>query len=287
MRALIIGARGLVGSALAKKIPDALLGINLEPKEKNQVYIDLAKYETLFKVFSTYRPQVVYLAGSIAHVDKCEDLGTSLVNVKGAIETLRLCESFEAKLVFFSSSYVFDGEKKEPYSTLDVANPVNMYGHQKLTVENTILKSKLPSLIIRTVGVYGPERLNRNFAKQVVSNVFKGQKVICPNDQKMNPILSTDLARITIKLAEKQTGIWHVAGDTCLTKYEFAKRIAKSFSLDGFVEGVTTEEMKQAAKRPKNGCLDCSELNRVGITVPSFEAGLTNFLQMEYVTPER
>src|SRR5688572_1721916 len=121
-RDLIIGARGLVGSALAKRIPDALLGISVEPKEKNQVYTDVAKYETLLRVFSTYRPKTVYLAASIAHVDKCEDLGTSLVNVKGAIEILRLCESFESKLIYFSSSYVFDGEKKEPYSTLDVPN---------------------------------------------------------------------------------------------------------------------------------------------------------------------
>jgi dTDP-4-dehydrorhamnose reductase len=165
---------------------------------------------------------------------------------------------------------------------LDVANPINSYGRQKLTVENMILKSKLPSLIIRTVGVYGEERQKKNFAKQVISTVFKGQKVICPNDQKMNPILSVDLAKITIKLAEKHTGLWHVAGDTCVTKFEFAKRIAGYFGLGSLVEGVSTEQMKQIAKRPLNGCLDCSELNRAGINIPSFDTGLTNFLGMEY-----
>lgn len=288
MKTLIIGARGLVGSSLAKKIPDAVLGVNIEPKVRNQTYVDLAKYETLLKAFSVHRPDVVYLAGSIAHVDKCEDLGTGLVNVKGAVETLRLCESFDAKLVFFSSSYIFDGEKKEPYSTLDAPNPINSYGRQKLTVEKVILESKTPSLIIRTVGVYGPERLNRNFAKQITNSVInKNQKVVCPTDQKMNPIISLDLARIAIKLAERHTGVWHVAGDTCLTKYEFAKRIAGYFGRPDLIIGVPTEEMKQIAKRPKNGCLDCSELNRAGIQVPSFDSGLISFLGMEYVTPER
>lgn len=282
MRTLILGARGLVGSALARKIPDALLGANIEPKAKNQVYVDIAKYETVFKVFSRFRPQVVYLAASIAHVDKCEDLGTNLVNVKGSVEVLRLCESFESKLVFFSSSYVFDGEKSKPYTTLDIPNPPNSYGRQKRTMENLILESKVPALIIRTVGVYGPERTKKNFAKQVIDAIFHNRKVIAPNDQKMNPILSTDLARVTMKLAEKQTGIWHVAGDTCLTKYEFAKRIAKYFSLENLVEGRSTENMNQIARRPMNGCLDCSELERAGIDVPSFEAGLTNFLGMEY-----
>lgn len=282
MKSLIIGARGLVGSALARRIPNAVLGISVEPKEKNQIYMDVTKYETLMKVFDKYRPKVVYLPAAIAHVDKCENVGTSIVNVRGAITVLRLCEAFESKLVWFSSSYVFDGEKKEPYTTLDIPNPVNSYGRQKLTVENLILESKIPSLIIRTVGVYGVERQKKNFGKQVISTIFKGQKVICPNDQKMNPILSSDLARVTIRLAEKQTGIWHVAGDTCLTKYEFAKRIAGYFGLSNLVEGVSTEEMKQVAKRPRNGCLDCSELSRVGIDVPSFDAGLVNFLGSEF-----
>lgn len=281
-KSLILGARGLVGTALTRRLPDAVLGVNIEPKDKNQIYVDVSKYETLLKAFDRHRPTTVYFAAAIAHVDKCENLGTSLVNVKGAIETLRLCESFGAKFVYFSSSYVFDGEKSEPYTTLDIPNPLNGYGRQKLTVENLILKDKVPSLIIRTVGVYGVERQKKNFAKQVISTIFKGQKVICPNDQTMNPILSSDLARIVIQLAEKQTGLWHVAGDACLTKFEFAKRIAGYFGLASLVHGVSTDEMKQDAKRPKNGCLDCSELNRVGIKVPSFDAGLVAFLGSEF-----
>lgn len=275
---LIIGARGLIGSALAKQIPDAVLGIPVEPKTKNQAYIDLTKYETGLRIFDKYRPKTVYLAGSIAHVDRCEDsLGTNVVNVKGAIEILRLCESFESKLVYFSSSYVFDGEKETPYTTLDIPNPINQYGKQKLTVENAILASKIPALIIRTVGVYGTERLKKNFAKAVISSIFKGQKVITPKDQKMNPILSIDLAKIVVRLAEKQNGLWHVAGDTCLTKYEFAKEIAKYFRLENLIEGVSSDDMKQSAKRPKNGCLECTE-----IQAPNFDSGLVSFLSMEY-----
>lgn len=273
---LIIGARGLIGSALARQIPDAILGIPVEPKTKNQVYLDLTKYETGLRVFDKHRPKIVYLAGSIAHVDRCEDsLGTNIVNVRGAVETLRLCEAFESKLIYFSSSYVFDGEKDTPYTTLDTPNPINQYGKQKLTVENAILASRIPALIIRTVGVYGTERLKKNFAKAVISSIFRGQKVITPNDQKMNPILSDDLAKVVVRLAEKQKGLWHVAGDTCLTKYGFAKEIAKYFRLESLIEGVSSEEMKQAAKRPKNGCLECIE-------APSFEAGLVNFLSLEY-----
>lgn len=282
MRTLIIGGRGMVGSAIKRQIPDALVGISVEPKAEDQVYTDVTKYETLFKVFKKFRPQIVYLPAAIAHVDNCESQGTDLVNIRGAATVLRLCDSFESKLVYFSSSYVFDGEKSSPYSVLDEPNPVNHYGHQKLTVENLILQSEADALIIRTVGVYGIERLKRNFAKQVISALFAGRKVFAPDDQYMNPILSADLARISIRLANKYKGIWHVAGDTCLSKYEFASRIAGYFGLDGMVEPRTSDKMNQKARRPKNACLDCSELRNVGMDVPDFDAGLVRFLSMEY-----
>src|SRR5512138_1937899 len=202
MKSLIIGARGLVGSALKRQLPNAIEGIPVEPKKNtNQVYADVTKYESLFKVFSNHRPDIVYLSAAIAHVDRCEESkGTDVVNVAGSLTVLRLCEMFGSKLVYFSSSYVFDGRKKEPYTEIDEPCPINYYGAQKRLVETVIQKSEAEYLIIRTVGVYGTERLKKNFAKQVISNVFAGRKVFAPTDQWMNPILSDDLAKITVQL---------------------------------------------------------------------------------------
>ena len=282
MRTLIIGAQGLVGSALKKLIPSALEGIQVEAKTKNQRYIDIAKYETLFKVFSEFRPQVVYLPAAIAHVDKCEDVSTNVVNIRGTTTVLRLCEQFESKLVWFSSSYVFDGYSKVPYPVISDTNPLNNYGKQKEAVERLILKSDADFVIIRTVGVFGEERRKKNFAKQVISSVFAGTKVNVPNDQFMNPILSTDLAKVAIKLADKEKGLFHVSGDTCISKYDFAVKIAKYFNLDSLIIPTTTDEMKQRAMRPKMGCLDCSSLTELGIQIPSLESGILKFLQLEY-----
>lgn len=284
MKSLIIGSRGLVGSALKRRIPDAIEGIPVEAKKPNERYVDITKYETLFKVFSQERPDIVYLPAAIAHVDRCEEsAGTDVVNVRGAVTVLRLCESFNAKLVYFSSSYVFNGEKKDPYTVLDETCPINQYGQQKDIVEKTIYSARdAKYLVIRTVGVYGTERLKKNFAKQVISAIFSGKTVFAPTDQFMNPVLSDDLARIAIRLADKHWGLYHVAGDTCLSKYDFAVKIAKQFSLEGMVRPKTTEEMQQKAPRPKNGCLDCSGLASLGIPTPSFEEGLTRFLSLEF-----
>lgn len=288
MRNLIIGSQGLVGTAVLKEIKKSrpndttLEGIPLEAKTPTQRYTDVMKYETLFKVFSEFRPQVVYLSACIADVNKCEDLGTNLVNVRGMITVLRLCEQFESKLIWFSSSYVFDGNSDAPYPTTAFTNPIQNYGVQKEIVERTILKSDAKFVIVRTVGVFGEERRKRNFGKQVLDAVFHGKQVFVPNDQFMNPILSVELAKITVKLAERENGLFHVASDTCVSKFEFAHKIAKYFNLESLVVGVTSEEMNQRAPRPKMGALDCSGLKDLGFQIPSYESGIAKFLELEY-----
>ena len=283
MKSLIIGTQGLVGSALTRCLPNAIQGIPMEATDPKQRYMDIMKYETLFKVFSEIRPRVVYLAAAIANVDKCEDFGTSTVNVRGSTNVVRLCEQFDSKLVFYSSSYVFDGTKDAPYTEEDEPSPIQQYGVQKLTVEDLISQSDLDYVIIRTVGVFGTERKKKNFAKQVISSVFAGKTVYAPDDQWMNPILSDDIAKVSVQLAENNGyGIIHVAGDTCITKYEFAQRIAGYFGYSHLVKPVSTEEMKQKAARPRMGCLDCSYLLDYEIEIPSLNSGLQKFLSTDY-----
>jgi dTDP-4-dehydrorhamnose reductase len=283
MKFLIIGSQGLIGSALTRCLPNALQGIPMEATEPNQIYIDIMKYETLLKVFTHYQPDIVYLAAAISDVNKCEDFGTATVNVRGTTNVLRLCEQFGSKFVWFSSSYVFDGLSNRSYLPDDPTNPLQSYGIQKVTVENLISQSEIKWLIVRTVGVFGTERKKKNFAKQVISSVFLGKTVYAPDDQWMNPILSNDLARITIELAERGANdFYHVAGDTCVTKYEFAKRIAGCFGYENLVKPVRTEDMNQKALRPKMGCLDCSSLENYNIRIPNLNAGLQKFLASEY-----
>lgn len=282
MRTLIIGA-GLVGSALKKVLPDAVVGVRYIPnRSKNEVRIDLNDYGCLLQAFGSIRPNIIYLPAALTNVDECEDKETNKTNVTGVSSIVALCESFGAKLVFFSSSYVFDGKSKTPYLTTDLPNPINNYGHQKHMAEQMILCSTANSLIIRTVGVFGEERDKKNFGKSVLARAFQGQEIKAPTDQFMNPILSTELAKIVVRLAEKQRGIFHVAGDTCLSKYDFAMQLTRVFGLESLVVPIKTKELKQMAERPRMGCLDCSGLLGLGLTIPSFTDGLTRFLEMDY-----
>lgn len=260
--------------ALARQLPGAI-------KTTHETH-DITDYSKMFRLFSELRPDTVYLAAAKTNVDACQDKKTSVVNVGGTIMVLRLCEMFDSKLVWFSSGYVFNGLNKVPYDELHPTDPIQEYGKQKAAVEQAMIHSGHKVLIIRTVGVFGEERGKKNFVKGVVSSVTANKKVFAPIDQYMNPISSRDLAEITIGLARNCFGIYHVAGDETVSKYDFARRVADYVGREKMVEGVMSENMKQKAPRPRMAALDCSVMAEKGYAVPSFEKGLESFLDAEY-----
>lgn len=283
MKSLIIGANGMVGGALSRQIPNAIKTVRLpEPvPTRFELYADITKYESLFSIFSNYRPDIVYLAAYNTDVDKCESPETDTTNIRGATTVLRLCEQFESKLVFFSSSYVFNGKAKHPYDLSEETNPINGYGRQKELVEQKILSSDAKFVIIRTVGVFGPDPARKNFVNRIEDTVVTEKKVFVPDDQYMNPIYSGDLARIAIQLAKKEQGVFHVAGSECVTKYQWARDIGEYFGYGKYVIPVPTKDMKQVAPRPRMGCLDCHELEVLGISIPNYFSSLNIFLDSE------
>ncbi len=273
MSDIILGAEGLIGRALARQLPMA--------KRFGHDQLDINDYNSMVHIFDDERPKLVYLAAANANVDACQDKKTDAVNVGGTIMTLRLCEMFDAKLVWFSSSYVFNGLSRVPYEEGHPTDPVQHYGYQKETVERHILHSGHKALIVRTVGVFGSDR--KNFVHQVAQSVSSGKKVFAPVDQYMNPIYAVDLAELTIRLAQKFNGIWHVAGEDTVSKYDFALEVAKYFGKERLVEGVTSEAIKQKAPRPRMGALDCSELaQHLKVGCPDLSLRLKQFLESEY-----
>lgn len=274
MKPLVLGADGLVGMALSRQLTGGV--------KATHDMLDITDYDKMFHLFSELRPDIVYLAAAKTNVDACQDKKSAAVNVGGTIMTLRLCEMFDSKLVWFSSGYVFDGQSKKPYDELQMTGPLQEYGKQKEAVEQAMLSSGHKVLIIRTIGVFGEERGKKNFAKSVATSVTSGKKVFAPIDQYMNPISAQDLAEITIGLARHSFGIYHVAGDEVVSKYDYARRVADFMGREKMVEGVMSSDMKQRALRPRMAALDCSVMEEKGFAVPSFEKGLERFLESEY-----
>lgn len=284
---LVIGANGMVGSSLMRYLGDAVgtyhTGRDNLPPDRKYEYLDITEKNEVNSIFDRYNPRKVFLCAANPYVDGCENYETDKVNIYGVTTVISNCYVHDAQLIFFSSSYVFDGKSQTPYKPHDPTDPINRYGRQKEQIEKILIdREGMQYLIIRTVGVFGQEGKAKNFVSQIVKAVAEGKKIHVPVDQTMNPVYAMDLAKTVVHLSNRYSGeIFHVSGNHCLSKYEFAIKVAYKLGCKkphDLVVGVKSEDMKQLALRPSNGCLDCKSLEARAISVPNLEKGLTKFL---------
>lgn len=285
---VVIGANGMVGRALMEHMSDAVGTYrnnrdNLVPDRRYE-YLDIRSASHVYFLLEQHKPKKVFIASADANVNRCEEKNTDSTNIDGVKLIINNCYRLGIQVVFFSSSYVFDGKSQVPYKPHDETSPINAYGRQKEVIEKflTGMADEMSWLIIRTVGVFGKEGAVKNFVAQVKSAVENDRKIIVPTDQTMNPINAMDLARITMKISERYNNdIFHVAGNECMTKYEFAIKVAYKLGYKkphDLIVGVKSDEMNQLALRPENGCLDCKHLSMYAIKAPSFQKGLNKYL---------
>lgn len=263
-RVLVVGGTGLVGSALMRRLEHKsnlkLLGTcYTQVMTDDCVYMEMENPMSIAEIFGQFQPHEVYVTAAITDVDRCEnDVSTRKVNVDAIANIVKMANRHKTKIILFSSSYVFDGNTKTSYTIYDKPMPINEYGRQKFLAERSVLYDGLDgNLVVRTVGVFGKEDARKNFAYKVVDNIMLGNKVYAPDDQYMNPIISDDLASATIRAVELgYNGVLHIAGAECVSKYEFALDIARTFRLDeSMIIPVTSDKLHQPAKRPTNACL--------------------------------
>jgi dTDP-4-dehydrorhamnose reductase len=293
LRTVVFGANGLLGSALMSHLSDAV-GTYHNSKDnlidgRCYDYLDVTDHKKVGEFFSKHKPQRVFIACANPDVNGCEKLETDKVNVTGISRLITFAGELDAQVIFFSSSYVFEGTNQTPYKPRDETFPLNRYGRQKEVIERLMTsRPGLQYLIIRTVGVFGKEGTSKNFVDQVRRAVKENRRICVPSDQTMNPIWSMDLAKTSIHLANRYGGdIFHVAGNKCVSKYEWAIDIARLLGCKKpheLIIGVKTENMQTnnpdvpLALRPKNGCLDCGDLVARALTIPNLEKGLEKYL---------
>ncbi|MDY6786166.1 MAG: SDR family oxidoreductase, partial [Cyanobacteriota bacterium] len=256
MKVAVIGASGLVGSHLATAARDRgweTLATYHQFPQPQQLPLDIRDEEKARSLLTDFQPQVIFLPAFRSHVDYCEQHpeGTAQLNVDGCLNIARIARNLKAKLVFYSSDYVFDGTSG-PYRERDSPNPICVYGQQKLTVEQKIQNLLETALILRITVVYGNESQGKNFVKRAIDTLTKGETLRVPCDQIGSPTLVNDIAEASCRLVEANAeGIFHVVGTDVMSRYDFALEVARIFELptDNILP-VTTPELKQAASRP-------------------------------------
>jgi len=257
---LIVGSCGQIGNYLfirGKQRNRFVTGtyFTTEISGKNRIFMDITD-KKFFEYLEKFNPQIIIFPAFNPNVDFCETnkKETELVNIKPMPKVIEFCRKRKTKLVYYSTDYIFDGENG-PYKEEAKANPLCVYGHQKLKVESMI-KAELNNFIIaRVTWVYGWELLGKNFVSRLVKSLNEGKEVQIPNDQFSNPTYAGNIATLTFDLLDiDYSGIINVSDCEIMSRYDFARAVAKfhKCNLD-LLNPIETKSLNQSAKRPLKG----------------------------------
>lgn len=268
-RILITGASGLLGSKivkLAERCFEVIPTHNTRSFFKDSVKMDITNSAEVFQVVVKMKPNVVMHAAAETRVDQCEKDRKYAwkVNAEGTKNVAMACGKFNAKLIYVSTDYVFDGEKGL-YVESDEPNPANYYGWTKLKGEEFVRDNCQDYVIARTSVLYGWHSWKKNFALWVMESLRRGEPITVVDDHYNSPTLADNLAEVLLEIVKTDlSGIFHTAGSERINRYEFAVKIAKNFDLDAnMIRPVKMSELEMwIAKRPRDSSLCISKAKK-------------------------
>jgi dTDP-4-dehydrorhamnose reductase len=289
-KVLIVGGTGLVGNALLRtwtaQGADVAAATYHCHASGGFLQLDMQDEAQVKALLSEHRPTVVAVPAANPFVDYCQlhPEQTRRVNVAGTLNVARACKAIGARMIFYSSDYVFDGLKGH-YTEEDAPSPINEYGRQKAETERGVLALDPRNLVIRTSGAYGWQWEPKNFVLQVRGHLSAGRPMRVAEGLRYNPTYVENLAEITAALvAAGEGGIFHVVGGEEILRGEFAVRAARALGLDdALIQIVPLAEFKSPTVRPKQTSLMTEKVRRLLPRIPllGVDAGLARMLAME------
>ncbi len=273
MRILITGAQGQLGHALQQ----ALSGEDLILKDLPE--FDLTQSDSESQIL-TARPAVIVHAGAYTNVDGAEREPdrAHAVNAQGTAVVARAAATLNARLMYLSTDYVFDGNQSTPYREEDVPRPMNVYGQSKRAGEIAALTGCPNTLVVRTAWLYG--QAGNNFVKTIMRLAYEKPFLEVVGDQRGCPTNAEDLASaLKDLLASDLQGICHVTNTGDCTWYEFAKAIVNLMDLSIPVRPITTAQAGRLARRPAYSVLGQGQLGMVRALLPHWQDALARFMK--------
>ena len=300
MKVFVTGVNGQLGhdvmnelykrgyEATGSDIADTYVGINDFSPVTTMPYVklDITDTEEVNRVISRLEPDVVIHCAAWTAVDMAEDDDkvelVRNVNAHGTENIATACKYIDAKMIYISTDYVFDGQGTTPWSPdCKDYKPLNVYGQTKLEGELAVSSILDKYFIVRIAWVFG---LNgKNFIKTMINVGKSHDEVRVVNDQIGTPTYTLDLSRLLVDMIKTEKyGYYHVTNEGgYISWYDFTKEIYKQYGLDTKVIPVTTEEYGLSkAKRPFNSRLDKSKLIENGFKpLPTWQDALRRYLE--------
>ena len=295
MKVLVPGTSGQLGydvmMELVRRGHEAVGADRSEGEgEFERVQLDITDAERVFKVVDELKPDAIVHCAAWTNVDGAEEpenlKKVRAVNVEGTRNLAEAAKKVDAKFVYISTDYVFNGEGNEPWRADDKNYaPINVYGQSKLDGELAVAEILDKYFIVRIAWVFG--RNGKNFVKTMLK-VGAGHEVVkVVDDQIGTPTYTYDLARLLVDMIESDKyGYYHATNEGGYISWaDFTEEIFRQAGIDSKVERVTTEEYekiagKTVAKRPFNSRLDKSKLVEAGFEpLPTWQDALERYLK--------
>lgn len=249
------------------------------------VSLDITDQAAVEKVITEIHPAVIVHCAAWTAVDMAEDddkvAKVRAINAGGTQNIANVAKAIDAKMVYISTDYVFDGQGETPWQPdCKDYKPMNVYGQTKLEGELAVANTLSKYFIVRIAWVFGKN--GKNFIKTMLKVGKNHDEVKVVNDQIGTPTYTFDLARLLVDMIETDKyGYYHATNEGgYISWYDFTKEIYKVAGYTTKVTPVTTEEYGLSkAARPFNSRLDKSKLVENGFTpLPTWQDALRRYI---------
>jgi dTDP-4-dehydrorhamnose reductase len=247
--------------------------------------LDITNASAVEAALAQFDPAVVLNAAAYNQVDLAEQEPAAAFQVNAlAVRNLAVaCRQVDAKLVHFSTDYVFDGQAGRAYREDDRTHPLGAYAVSKLAGELYAAAYLDRPLILRTSGVYGPGGMHTargNFVEMMLRLAKQNQPIRVVEDHVASPTYAPALARVTLDLVRNNVdGIVHVGGGAPISWFDWAAKIFAAAGLKPQLKPTNEREFRAAARRPKYSALANARLETLGITpMPSLDQAIRDYL---------
>ena len=281
MNVLVTGSNGQLASCI-KDLAKRDTSLNFIYTDYQELDIcDLKQVEVFFK--SNQKIDYCINCAAYTAVDKAESEVEKAfeINATGPKNLAQVCSEFDTILIQVSTDFVFDGEKTEPYTETDVANPISVYGASKLQGEVEIQKTYKKHFIIRTSWLYSEH--GNNFMKTMLRLAETRDEISVVSDQIGTPTYAGDLANVILKIITSNTrcfGLYHYSNEGETSWYDFAKAIFEASNLKIKLNAIKTEAYPTPAIRPKYSVLNIEKAKEVfNIQPPNWEISLKKVIK--------
>jgi dTDP-4-dehydrorhamnose reductase len=300
MRILLTGSHGQVGTELMRLLPRIA-----DVTGTDRRGLDLEDSDALRSCIRTLQPQLIVNAAAYTNVDRAEEERGKAFYLNAKVPAILAEEGCKigAFVLHYSTDYVFDGEKKTPYTENDIPRPLNVYGETKLAGEAAIVDSGVLHFILRTSWIYSAQ--GANFVRTILRAALSGKELRVVSDQLGAPTCSRSIAQMTATIIDSclnagqldrnrlasLAGVYHLTAAGATSWYGFACAI-----LEDYVEvakrrhcatlrtrhviKIASKDYPSKAKRPRNSRLSNAKFERAfGLAIPHWRLQLPTVIE--------